>query len=83
MAQGENGPQGVLPCISYGGIEKTCIQYQDGCREARSGSKWTAQGIEQGLRGKDLLPFLMRDFGAWMCMRPDMFENFFLIFAIY
>ena len=49
--------------MSYGGIEQTCVQYQDVFLYARSGSKWTGQGIEQGLRGKDLLPFLMRDFG--------------------
>ena len=65
---------GILPCISYGGIEKTCPQYQDEFLEARSGSRWTAEGIEKGLRGRALLPSLIRDFGGWMCMRPDMFE---------
>ena len=70
---------GILPCISYGGIEKTCPQYQDAFQEARSGSRWTAQGIQEGLRGKDLFPSLMRDFGAWMCMRPDMFDFFLLL----
>jgi hypothetical protein len=66
---------GVLPCISYGGIENTCVQYQDEFFEARSGSRWTGRAIADGLRGRDLLPSLMRDFGAWMCMRPDMCVN--------
>jgi hypothetical protein len=73
MAEGGD-PMGVLPCISYGGIEKTCPQYQDVFFQARSGSRWTAEGIENGLRGRDLLPYLIRDFGGWMFMRPDMFE---------
>jgi len=67
-------PMGVLPGISYGGIEKTCPQYQDEFFQARSGSRWTAEGVEKGLRGRDLLPYLIRDFGGWMCMRPDMLE---------
>jgi len=71
----EDDPVGILPCISYGGIEKTCQQYQDDFLEARSGSRWTAQGIKEGLRGKDLLPSLMRDFGAWMRMRPDIWPT--------
>jgi hypothetical protein len=66
-------PPGILPCIDYGGIEKTCPQYQDEFFEARSGSKWTGQAVNEGFRGKDLFPSLMRDFGAWMCMRPDMY----------
>jgi hypothetical protein len=74
--EGEEDPMGILPCISYGGIEKTCPQYQDEFLEARSGSKWTSQAIAEGLRGLDLLQPLMRDFGAWMCMRPDMYVNF-------
>jgi hypothetical protein len=60
-----------------------CLQYQDRCLQARSGSKWTDKGIEQGLQDKDLLPSLIRDFGAWMCMQPNMFEVFFIIFTIY
>jgi hypothetical protein len=35
----------------YGGIKKMWQQWQDDFLEARSGSKWTAQGISKGLWG--------------------------------
>jgi hypothetical protein len=76
MAKGVD-PMGILPCISYGGIEKTCPQYQDMIFQVRSGSRWTAEGVEKWLQGRDLLPHLIRDFDGWMFMRPDMFEDFF------
>jgi hypothetical protein len=75
----DDTPTGILPCIDYGGIEKTCPQYQDDFQGARCGSHWTARGIGEGLRGKDLLPYLMRDFGAWMGMRPDMYEVYIIL----
>ncbi|KDQ19418.1 hypothetical protein BOTBODRAFT_439102 [Botryobasidium botryosum FD-172 SS1] len=62
---------GTLPCIKYGGIEKTWERTQDFFLPALQGSKHVRRAILEGLRGADLLPALMRDFGCWMCVRPD------------
>jgi hypothetical protein len=56
-------------------MENTSPQYQDHFLDARSGSKWTGQAIAEGLRGRDLIPPLMRDFGCWMCMQPDIWPT--------
>jgi hypothetical protein len=63
---------GTLPCINYGGIEKSCQQFQSYFRGARSGSAHISSAISAGLRGADLFDALRMDFNCWMAVRPDM-----------
>ncbi|KAJ7872956.1 hypothetical protein B0H13DRAFT_2669335 [Mycena leptocephala] len=65
---------GLLPCISYGGMEKTEEdgEIQELFRAARSGSNNTAAAIAAGARGRNLRPPMALDFGAWMVTRPDL-----------
>lgn len=63
---------GTLPAVQYGGIEKTCDQYQDYFLGARNGSLHVGRAISAGFRGADLLDALKLDFGCWMAARPDM-----------
>jgi hypothetical protein len=64
---------GLLPCITYGGLEHTEPdgQCESTFEDARSGSENTAAAIAAGAQGKDLGPALALDFGAWMATRPD------------
>jgi hypothetical protein len=78
---------GTLPAIDYGGIEDSCrpfrhpspsesfrgpySQFQEHFLGARRGSRHTGCGIAAGLRGKSLVPSIMKDFRCWMFMRPD------------
>jgi hypothetical protein len=66
---------GLLPCISYGGMEKTEEdgEIQELFRAARSGSNNTAAAIAAGARGRNLGPPMALDFGAWMVTRPDLY----------
>ncbi|KAJ7766405.1 hypothetical protein DFH07DRAFT_1058741 [Mycena maculata] len=69
----DDGITGLLPCISYGGIEKTHNgSYQAFFAEARTQSANTAATIAAGGRGEALWPAFALDFGAWMAMRPDL-----------
>jgi hypothetical protein len=65
-------PLGTLNSIDYDGITATCVQYQSEFYLARKGVKHIARGIRDGLRGKQLIPSILRDCRAWMFMRPDM-----------
>ncbi|KAK6981153.1 hypothetical protein R3P38DRAFT_2578876, partial [Favolaschia claudopus] len=67
----------ALPCISYGGIEKTQYdgEIQELLRAARTGSTNIVAAIAAGFRGKDLWPALANDFGAWMITRPDIWPT--------
>lgn len=60
-----------FPEINYGGIEKTCQQWQDYFMNGRKGSRNISRGIAAGLRGKELIPCISNDFRCWMFMRPD------------
>ncbi|KAF5334595.1 hypothetical protein D9758_018434 [Tetrapyrgos nigripes] len=66
---------GYLPCIDYDGIEKCPSDYQDEFFMTRKGSRWTSDAISRGLCGKELVPYLIRDFNAWICMRPDLWPS--------
>ncbi|KAJ7870741.1 hypothetical protein B0H14DRAFT_236296 [Mycena olivaceomarginata] len=67
---------GLLPCISYGGIEKAHDgDWQANFRDARNGSKKTAAAIAAGGRGRHLWPSMALDFGAWMVTRPDLWPT--------
>ena len=71
------GYSGTLPEIEYDGIEDSLQQCQDfvfpGCWK---NSHYTALAIDAGLRGKKLLPALMRDSRVWMFMRPNEYVAF-------
>ncbi|THU79772.1 hypothetical protein K435DRAFT_697119 [Dendrothele bispora CBS 962.96] len=71
----EDRVAGYLPCIDYDDIEKGPIGYQDEFYSTRKGSRWTSDAISQGLRGKELVPYLIRDFNAWICMPPDLWPS--------
>ncbi|EIW78300.1 hypothetical protein CONPUDRAFT_138635 [Coniophora puteana RWD-64-598 SS2] len=62
---------GVLPYISYNGLERSCDQYQDRFPASSNAYKWIGCGIDDGLQGSSLIPHLMEDFSCWMFMRPD------------
>lgn len=62
---------GLLPCLDYAGIEKSLEQWQSHFMPCRRGTKYMSQAIFAGLRGRDLLPAIMRDCRVWMFMRPD------------
>jgi hypothetical protein len=64
---------GTLNSIDYDGITATCVQWQDHFYPARKGVKNIAIAIRNGLRGKQLIPAILRDCRAWMFMRPDMY----------
>ena len=46
--------------------------FQEHFLGARRGSRYTGLSIAAGLRGKLLVPSIMKDFRCWMFMRPDM-----------
>jgi hypothetical protein len=62
----------ALRCIDYDGIVDTVEPFQMYFHPARRGSQHIAKAIRDGLRGKELLPAIMRDFRCWMFVRPDM-----------
>jgi hypothetical protein len=75
---------GTLPAIDYDGIEDSLqrfqhpstseryrAKFQEHFLGARRGSRHTGLGIAAGLRGKSLVPSIMKDFRCWMFMRPD------------
>lgn len=70
---------GTLNSIDYDGITATCVPIQpesyvqDEFYLARKGVKHIARGIRDGLRGKQLIPLILRDCQVWMFMRPDMY----------
>lgn len=37
----------------------------------RRGTKYLARDIQAGLRGRELIPAILRDCRAWKFMRPD------------
>lgn len=67
-----SGYGGTLPEMEYDDIEDSLDQCQDfifpHCWKT---GRHTALAIEAGMRGKDLLPAIMRDSRAWMFMRPN------------
>jgi hypothetical protein len=65
---------GTLDCIDYDGITTStkCDHVQSKFYFGRRGIKNIAQGIQDGLRGEELIPAILRDCRAWMFMRPDM-----------
>ncbi|PSR76742.1 hypothetical protein PHLCEN_2v8227 [Hermanssonia centrifuga] len=65
----------LLPCVDYDGIEATLEQWQDRFAPARRGTKYLARALHEGLQGKDLFPALLKDFRAWMFMRPDIWPK--------
>ncbi|KAJ7766392.1 hypothetical protein DFH07DRAFT_1013676 [Mycena maculata] len=78
------GGSGLLPCISYGGIEKThsgrrshdgTPSYQTSFARTRTKSTNTAAAIAAGARGEALWPAFALDFGAWRAMRPDLWPT--------
>ncbi|KAH7874971.1 uncharacterized protein C8R40DRAFT_1147710 [Lentinula edodes] len=66
---------GYLPGIEYDGIEASESGYQDTFYGTRKGSHWTGLAISRGLQGKELVPYLIKDFKAWICMRPDLWPS--------
>ncbi|KDQ19414.1 hypothetical protein BOTBODRAFT_142968 [Botryobasidium botryosum FD-172 SS1] len=74
-AQPRNEYDGSLPGIDYGGIEKTCEGTQDFFQPALKRPKHMTRAIDNGVRGGDLLPAITRDFGCWMCARPDIWPQ--------
>ncbi|KAJ7291568.1 hypothetical protein C8J57DRAFT_1044772, partial [Mycena rebaudengoi] len=67
---------GVLPCVSYGGIEKTQSDgFQQIFLNAQTQSTSTAAAIASGTRGRDLWTALGVDFGVWMAVRPDLWPS--------
>ncbi|KAJ7766386.1 hypothetical protein DFH07DRAFT_1013659 [Mycena maculata] len=75
---------GLLPCISYGGIEKThsgyrshngTPSYQTSFARARTKPTNTAAAIVAGARGEALWQAFALDFGAWRAMRPDLWPT--------
>ncbi|KAL0955107.1 hypothetical protein HGRIS_004023 [Hohenbuehelia grisea] len=66
------GDVGALRFLDYGGIEKTLVQYQDIFRPTWDGStRHLERAIRDGRTGEGLMVALSRDFGAWMCVRTD------------
>lgn len=62
----------LLPCLDYGGIQKSLEQWQSFYMPCRRGTKHVSRAIDAGLRGANLIPALLRDCRVWMFMRPDM-----------
>lgn len=63
---------GLLPAINYDRIEDSLEEFQDSFLRTRRGVRYLADAVRAGIRGKDLIPPLLRDCRAWMFMRPDM-----------
>jgi hypothetical protein len=79
---------GTLPAIDYDGIDESCQPFEDSSLGdhnvgrssysqeyflgTRRGSRHTGVGISNDLRGKSLVPSVMKDFRCWMFMRPDL-----------
>ena len=63
----------IEDAIDYDGIQESLQQCQDwlypGCWR---NPDHLARAIEEGLRGEELVPAVMRDVRAWMFVRPDM-----------
>ncbi|KAJ7143653.1 hypothetical protein C8R46DRAFT_1046076 [Mycena filopes] len=74
-------PSGLLRGISYGGIEAAHGSDGEGHQSYLAGLnsplelQRTAVAVAAGFRGKELWPALALDFGAWMCVRPDMWPT--------
>jgi hypothetical protein len=62
---------GTLGTIDYEGIEDTHAQCQDNFIEGFSGAYELGIALQAGLRGKDLIPALLRDFQVWQTCPAD------------
>ncbi|KAL0946966.1 hypothetical protein HGRIS_013119 [Hohenbuehelia grisea] len=66
----------VLDFVDYGGIEKAYDQFQHTFDGAWSQTTvHFERAIRDGLRGEELMVPLSRDFGAWMCVRTDVWPE--------
>ncbi|KAI0795361.1 hypothetical protein BC629DRAFT_1262457, partial [Irpex lacteus] len=61
----------LFPGVDYAGTEASLDQWQSFFTPCRRGVEHIKQAIKDGLRGKDLIPAILRDCRAWMFMRPD------------
>lgn len=67
---------GLLDCISYGGIEKTCSQetmwlQQDFSEALNASMIHTKRAIQKGVPVDALKRAIARDFNCWQTKRPD------------
>ncbi|KAI0084837.1 hypothetical protein BDY19DRAFT_997400 [Irpex rosettiformis] len=65
----------LFPGVDYAGIEASLDQWQSFFTPCRKGVKYIRRAIQEGIRGKDLIPAILRDCRAWMFMRPDIWPS--------
>jgi hypothetical protein len=69
---------GTLLGLDYEGIERSLQTVQDDFVGAFVGAHKLVSALKAGLRGKDLIPALLRDFNVWQTCPPDRYEGTFL-----
>jgi hypothetical protein len=69
---------GTLLGLEYEGIERSLQTVQDDFVGAFVGAHKLVSALKAGLRGKDLIPALLRDFNVWQTCPPDRYEDTFL-----